>query len=64
MRWVLELRETIEIPNTLQDIGIDQDRVDEIGPMAVADPSSGTNPIQFSAEQYSRILNNAIVGDL
>ncbi len=62
--WVLELRRGIGIPETLAAIGIDASRVDEIGAMAVADPSAGTNPIAFSAADYSRVLSNAIDGVL
>ena len=62
--WVMQLRKDIDIPNTLADIGINAERAGEIGDMAVADPSSGTNPIQFTPEQYSQILINAIEGKL
>jgi len=62
LHWVLELRESIGIPATLSAIGIDDTRIDEIGPMAVADAAAGTNPITFDAKQYSGILANAIRG--
>ena len=64
LSWILQLRETISIPHNLNEIGIDLGRVEEIGHMAVADPSAGTNPIQFSAEEYSNILRDAINGNL
>ncbi len=64
LQWVLELRESIGIPAALGAIGIDDARVDEIGPMAVADAAAGSNPIQFTAEQYSHILSRAINGQL
>ncbi|WP_423908787.1 iron-containing alcohol dehydrogenase [Candidatus Spongiihabitans sp.] len=62
--WVLELRESINIPNTLQDIGIDDNRLDEIGEMAVADPSAATNPIDHNADTYAKIAANAVHGRL
>ncbi|WP_424947051.1 iron-containing alcohol dehydrogenase [Candidatus Spongiihabitans sp.] len=62
--WVLELRESINIPNTLQDIGIDDNRLDEIGEMAVADPSAATNPIDHDADSYAKIAANAVHGRL
>ena len=62
--WVMELRESIDIPHTLQDIGIDDQRIGEIGEMAVVDPSAGTNPIQFDAAAYSEIAAKAVSGNL
>ncbi len=62
--WVLSMREGIGIAHTLADIGIDDARADEIGPMAVADPSAGTNPIAYDAGQYATILGNAVHGRL
>ncbi len=62
--WVLELRERINIPNTLQDIGIDDNRLNEIGEMAVADPSAATNPIDHNADAYAKIAANAVHGRL
>ena len=64
MDWVLALRKEINIPHTLQDIGIDEARMAEIGQMAVTDPSSATNPILFTEEQYSEIGTRAVQGRL
>ena len=60
----MELRNEVNIPHTLRDIGIDDTRAAEIGEMAVADSSAGTNPIQFDAAAYTAILVNAINGNL
>jgi alcohol dehydrogenase class IV len=64
LEWVMSLRESINIPHTLKDIGIDDQRVGEIGEMAVADPSAATNPIQFDATAYSEIAAKAVNGNL
>ncbi len=64
LEWVLALRGQIGIPDDLAAIGIDDGRVDEIGRMAVADPSAGTNPIPYDAGAYSRILTAALSGAL
>jgi alcohol dehydrogenase class IV len=64
LQWVLDLRASIGIPHTLADIGIPADRCAEVGAMAVADGSAATNPITYSAEQYARILENALTGAL
>ena len=64
LEWVLALRGQIGIPDDLAAIGIDDGRVDDIGRMAVADPSAGTNPIPHDADAYSRILATALNGTL
>lgn len=64
IEWVLALRESINIPHTLQDIGIDDARLDEIGQMAMVDPSAATNPIDHNAATYSKIAANAVYGRL
>lgn len=62
--WVLTLRKEIDIPENLAAIGIDDKRLDDIGEMAIADPSSSTNPIQHSASTYTQITTKALLGDL
>jgi len=64
LEWILELRKEISIPDTLQEIGIDDDRVTEIGAMAVDDPSAGTNPILHDAVAYADIAAKAVHGRL
>ncbi len=62
--WVLELRETLNIPATLEALGIDDSQAEKIGTMAEVDPSSGTNPILFSADEYRSIFLKALKGNL
>ena len=62
--WILELRGRIGIPNDLAALGIDGGEAEKIGRMAVEDPSAGTNPIQFSAGEYTALLSRAIEGRL
>jgi alcohol dehydrogenase class IV len=62
--WVLELRREIGIPDSLADIGIGDERIDEIGRMAVADPSAAGNPIAFSDEEYGTLFACAVRGEL
>jgi alcohol dehydrogenase class IV len=64
LTWVLDLRKAIGIPNALSAIISDDGRFDEIAAMAVDDPSGGTNPIQFDAQNYAAILNAAYNGKL
>lgn len=60
--WVLALRERLAIPHTLAALGIDQTQLERIGTMAVADPSAATNPIPFSAREYTELARRAVIG--
>jgi len=62
--WVLHLRNEVGIPHSLSEIGIDDSRIDQIGQMAEVDPSAGTNPISFSASEYSQLFGRALRGEL
>ena len=64
LRWVLDLREQIGIPNDLAALGVDDQQLDKIGAMAVEDPSAATNPMQFNAEEYTAIVTRAWKGEL
>lgn len=62
--WVLDLRATVGIPMTLAEIGIDDAQLERVGQMAEVDPSAGTNPVPFNAQQYSQLLLKALNGEL
>ncbi len=64
INWVIELRALIGTPHRLADIGIDEKDSEIIAEMAVADPSAGGNPIDFSAAEYQQIFRNAVRGQL
>jgi alcohol dehydrogenase class IV len=62
--WVLAMRDSLGIPHTLSEIGIDARDAAKVGEMAVVDGSAGTNPIPFSDGDYSRIFVTAVEGML
>jgi alcohol dehydrogenase class IV len=62
--WVLAMRDSLGIPHTLNEIGIDGRDAAKVGEMAVLDGSAGTNPIPFSDADYSRIFVAAVEGML
>ena len=64
MDWGLSLRAEINIPSDLSELGIDDQQSHRIGQMAVQDPSAGTNPITYSAEDYERLFLSALTGQL
>ena len=64
MRWVIELRKKLNIPDKLLDIGIDDKRSQQVAEMAVKDPAASTNPVLLNVEQYKEIFENAVHGKL
>ena len=62
--WVLALRAECGIPHTLKEIGVDEDHVPTLAPMAVADPSSGSNPTPVTERAATDLYLNAIRGTL
>ncbi len=64
LEWVMALREQVGIPHSLGEIGIDDARIEQVGQMAAVDPSAGTNPIAFTAAQYSQLFEKALRGTL
>ena len=64
LSWILALRAELGIPHTLAEIGISNDRAEEVGIKAVDDAASGGNPIAFNAQKYSEIFSNSVRGRL
>lgn len=64
MKWVLDMREELQIPHTLGEIGVEESHVPTLAPMAVVDPSTGTNPVPLTEESATDLLNNCIHGVL
>ena len=62
--WVLELREQVAIPNTLADIGVTEDHINELAPMAAVDPTVGGNPIPLDTDDMIKLYQSAITGKL
>jgi len=56
------LREQLRIPQTLSEIGINQDRAQEIGVMAFNDAAASGNPIAFTAAQYAEVFVASVNG--
>lgn len=62
--WILELRETIGIPNTLAHLGVRYEHVDELTAKAVIDPSGATNPVPLDKANLARLYRAGISGNL
>ncbi|MBL4906531.1 MAG: iron-containing alcohol dehydrogenase [Sneathiella sp.] len=64
LKWVLDLRQEVGIPNDLGALDIDDSKAELVGKMATEDPSSGGNPTKLTAAEYTEIFLNAVKGDL
>jgi alcohol dehydrogenase class IV len=62
--WVLELRQTLGIPHSLAQLGVDVSKASVIGEQAARDPSAAGNPTPVDATTLARIFRAAAAGDL
>ncbi len=62
--WVLELRRELDIPHTLKEIGVSEDRLDDLVSLAHADPSGATNPVPLTEENVRSLILAALHGNL
>jgi alcohol dehydrogenase class IV len=62
--WVISLRRTLKIPHTLEALGMDHSHIETFAPAAVLDPSTGSNPLPFGVDEFSKLFRDAIDGSL
>ena len=60
--WVLSIRESIGIPNTLRAIGVNEDNIEQLAVQAAKDPSGGTNPIPLTVSSLRGLLRESMEG--
>jgi alcohol dehydrogenase len=64
LAFVLDLRESIGVPHTLQGLGVDGSEADRIAAMAPQDPTAGGNPVPLTDRGAAQIFANALEGRL
>ncbi len=64
LNWVLDLRVELQIPHTLRDIGVGDDRFDQLAAMAVNDPTATGNPVELTEADCRRLFDNSYSGML
>jgi alcohol dehydrogenase class IV len=56
----MRLRSEVGIPGTLAAMGVTADRLDELVPMALADPSCGGNPVTLTPENVRSLFRECM----
>jgi len=54
--YILDLRRELGIPHTLIEAGIPEERIAEIGEIAYQDPSTGSNAMPLSVEDFEELF--------
>ena len=58
--FVLKLRADLGVPDKLRDLGVGTDRIDEMTKMALADPTSGGNPVKMTPKNTKSLFLDII----
>jgi alcohol dehydrogenase class IV len=58
----LRLRAEIGIPSTLKALGVSEEMVEQLAPMAAEDPTCAGNPVPVGESELASIYLNAIQG--
>jgi alcohol dehydrogenase class IV len=64
MEWLIELRQTIGVPNTLAELGLKEEHAHELAQQAFDDPSTGGNPLPMNVVDFEKLYSNCISGRL
>ncbi len=60
--WILGLRSALSIPHSLREIGVGDDRIEEIAEMAAVDPTAPTNPVPLDPPTLRAMMESALEG--
>ena len=64
MQWILALRQEIDIPHRLADLGVEESGVDDLVALAEIDQARACNPRPLSSQDLKQLFIDAIRGDL
>ena len=64
LNWILELRQNLNIPHTLKDLIKENSKFEEMSLMAFNDPSTSSNPIELSIEDFLKLYKDSYEGNL
>lgn len=64
-KWILQLRKDLAVPHTLKELGVpDSSKFAVMAKAAVADPSTGTNPVPLTEAAAKQLFQAAFEGKL
>ena len=64
MNWILELRKSLDVPHTLKDLIEDDSKFEKMSIIALNDPSTGSNPIELTKEDFLQLYKDSFNGIL
>lgn len=64
LEWIMELRKTIGVPDTLAELGVRPEHAQAFARQAFDDPSTGGNPVPVSVADFAQLYRNCIEGRL
>ncbi len=64
MKWILDLRQALVIPNTLKELIKEDSRFEEMSAMAFNDPSTAGNPIKLIVSDFLQLYKDSYYGKL
>ncbi len=63
IKFIMDLRKDLEIPNSLKEANIPFENEKQIGEIAFLDPSTGTNPLKMTPKSFTKLFKAAYFGD-
>ena len=64
MTWILNLRESLKIPHTLEELIHEDTKLEEMSAMALVDPTAGSNPIDLNQSDFLKLYKDSFKGIL
>ena len=64
MTWILDLRESLQIPHTLEELIHEDTKLEEMSAMALVDPTAGSNPIKLNQSDFLKLYKDSFKGIL
>ena len=62
--WILNLRESLQIPHTLEKLIHEDTKLEEMSAMALEDPTAGSNPINLNQSDFLKLYKDSFKGIL
>ena len=60
--WVNNLKKEMNIPHSLQDMGVQLGDEEKLSKLAFEDPSTGGNPLPMTVDKFKELIKICILG--